>query len=81
MAHHTLIVTRSGKDQSGNITSICGANWHHDSATAIANIRAGTHEYRVLRQNGPYVRPYGDKFLRSDPDSVTGNNLESLPNC
>ena len=81
MATQTLIVKRSRKDSSRNITAICGDSWTHAAATAIANIRAGTHEYRVLRADGPYVRPYGTNFLRSEKDAKTGNNLDSLPDC
>lgn len=81
MANTTLIVTGSTKDLSGNIISICGMGWKHSASQAIANIRAGTHDYRVLRSSGPYVRPYGSQFLRSDPDPQTGNNLDNLPGC
>lgn len=81
MAKQTFIVKRSRKDQSRNVIAICGDGGTVDAAQAIANIRNETHEYRVLRADGPYVRPYGDKHLRSDKDSVTGNNLDSLPDC
>jgi hypothetical protein len=81
MAKQTLIVDRSGKDTKGNVIKICGNGWAHTATLAIANIRAQTHEYRVLRANGPYVRPYGDSFLRSDQDPTTGNNLDNLPDC
>jgi hypothetical protein len=85
MAKQTLIVTCASKDQSGNVIAIGGfaegLRWRHTSEQAIAYIRSGTHEYRVARANGPYVRPYGDRFLRSDPDPSTTNNLESLPSC
>lgn len=81
MAKQTLVVKRSRKDQSRNVVAICGDGWNVDAAQAIANIRKETHEYRVLRADGPYVRPYGDRFLRSDKDAVTGNNLDSLPDC
>jgi hypothetical protein len=81
MAKQNLIVLRSRKDHVGNIIGICGDGWVVDAPTAIIHIRNETHEYRVLRLDGPYVRPYGDKYLRSDKDAVTGNNLDSLPNC
>lgn len=77
----TLIVMCSSKDQQGNIIGIGGANWQHTAATAIQNLRNGIHEYRLLRANGPLVRPYGTNHLTSDRDGVTGNNLDSIPNC
>lgn len=81
MPKQQLIVERSRKDWSRNVIAICGDGWSFDAAEAITNIRNETHEYRVLRADGPYVRPYGDSYLRSDKDSVTGNNLDSLPDC
>ena len=77
----TLIVERSRKDAAGNVIAICGAGFTHDAATAITNIRSQAFQYRVLRTDGPHVRPYGTHFLTSDPDSKTGNNLQSLPAC
>jgi hypothetical protein len=76
-----LIVTCSTKDVSGNITGIGGSGWYHTSASAISNIRNNLYEYRLLRSNGPLVRPYGTHFLTSEADSVTRNNLASIPNC
>lgn len=81
MAKQKLIVKHSRKDKSRNVIAICGDGWTVDAAQAIANIRNETHEYRVLRADGPLVRPYGDSYLRSDKDAVTGNNLDSLPDC
>jgi hypothetical protein len=85
MSKQTLIVTCATKDQLGNVIAVGGVSadrrWQHTSEQAITYIRSGTHEYRVARSDGPYVRPYGDRFLRSDPDKLTANNLESLPSC
>lgn len=77
----TLIVTCSAKDQNHNIIAIGGAGWYHTAQVAIANIRNDTASYRLLRANGPLVRPYGSDHLTSEADAVTGNNLASIPNC
>ncbi|MFV8756560.1 DUF3892 domain-containing protein [Nannocystaceae bacterium ST9] len=76
-----LIVTCSTKDGSRNITGIGGSGWRHAAALAITNIRANTHEYRLLRADGPLVRPYGTQHLTSEADAITGNNLASIPDC
>lgn len=76
-----LIVTCSTKDIRRNITGIGGPGWRHAAATAIANIRGNVHEYRLLRADGPLVRPYDTHFLTSDRDAKTSNNLDSIPDC
>ena len=81
MATQTLIVTCARKDSTGNIVGVGGSGWFHASSEAINYIRSGTYQYRVLSLNGPYVRPYGTQYLRSDRDPHTGNNLDNLPSC
>jgi hypothetical protein len=81
MAKQTFIVDRSRKDSRGNVVGLCGNGWSLGATEAIIQIRNQTHEYRVLRADGPFVRPYGEGYLRSDKDLVTGNNLDSLPDC
>ena len=81
MPTHLYVVTGSTKDSAGNITGICGNGWRHAAATAIANIRGSSYEYRVRTPQGPYVRPYADRYLRSGQDGDTNNNLRSLPDC
>lgn len=77
----THIVTCSAKDQNGNIIGIGGSGWYHTAPVAIANIRNDSASYRLLRANGPLVRPYGSEHLTSEADAITGNNLASIPNC
>jgi hypothetical protein len=81
MASHLYVVTGSTKDSAGNITGICGNGWRHTAVTVIANIRGGSHEYRVKAASGPHVRPYSDYYLRSGQDGEVNDNLRSLPDC
>ncbi len=81
MANQTRIVTHSRKDSQRNIIGVGGAFGYQPASTVTQELRAGTYEYRVLRVNGPLVRPYGAGFLRSDRDSQTNNNLDDLPDC
>lgn len=81
MATQTLIVTCAQKDDAGNITGIGGPGWFHPAQQVIAAIRNSSHQYRVLRADGPHVRPYATQYLRSDKDPHTGNNLDNLPLC
>lgn len=83
----TRIVTKSGKNQDGDITSLCndGEWWSPRSRSdAISDIKGGTIEYRVKKSTGPVViivdGPTGE-YLRSAPDSTTSDNLDDLPNC
>jgi hypothetical protein len=81
-------VTRSGKDQDGDITALCnpGAFWSpRYKKSAIADIESGLHQYYV-RIKGQVVAirvvngPTG-KYLRTDPDRTSRNNLDDLPDC
>ncbi len=82
-------VTRSGKDRDGDITAICNpveywsprSKWH-----AIQDIESAVHSYYVPWTNGPATEirvvngPTG-KYLRTDRDATTRNNLDDLPDC
>ena len=81
MTNQTLVVTCVTKDRVGNIIGIGGMGWKHSAHDAIHNIRREAYQYRVLSPSGPYVRPYGTQYLRSDRDPHTGNNLDCLPSC
>lgn len=82
-------VTRSGKDRDGDITSLCntGELWSpRRKADAIQDIEAGIHSYYVLSQSGAEVNVLvrqrnGKKYLTTDPDKTTRNNLDDLPDC
>lgn len=81
-------VTATGK-QDGNITSLCnsGASWSpRSSSAAISDIENGTHTYHVIWTGGKrtevkVVQGSSGKYLRTDKDTTTKNNLDDLPNC
>ncbi len=86
-------VTGTGK-KYGNIASLCNRNeeWRSVSAKqAIQDIEAAGKPYS---DNSPYYTNYKGidaaivvmgsgmgKYLRTDPDKTTKNNLEELPDC
>lgn len=81
-------VYKTGKDSYGDITSLCNdsAAWSPRSkAGAIADIEAGLHTYYVPWNSGRteirVVHGATGKYLRTDADSSTRNNLDDLPNC
>jgi hypothetical protein len=81
-------VTRSGKDRSGNITSLCkpAETWSpRSSASCIADIEGGTHSYYVAWPEKTteirVVQGANGKYLRTDRDTTTRNNLDDLPDC
>jgi hypothetical protein len=82
-------VTRTGKDpRTGDITSLCNLNeyWSPiDKELAIIQIDAHLNAYwvqwqskktQILVVNGPT-----GKYLRTDHDNTTRNNLLDLPDC
>jgi len=81
-------VRQSGKNAEGDITGLCdsGASWSpRKSKDAISDIENGLHTYHVPWQSGrTEVRvvhgPKG-KYLRTDRDNTTKNNLDDLPDC
>ena len=82
-------VRATGKDGDGDITALCnsGATWSPRSKSdAIFDIDYKVHEYWVNWANYPetqihvVVGPNG-KYLRTDRDSTSRNNLDDLPNC
>lgn len=81
-------VTRSGKDRDGDITSLCkpGEVWSPRSKRdAINDIESGTHSYYVSWPEKTteirVVNGATGKYLRTDRDSTTRNNLDDLPDC
>ena len=85
-------VTATRKDMDGDITALCnsGALWSPRSkADAIRDIEYGNYEYWVRwgillggRETPIHVvnGRYG-KYLRTDRDGTTKNNLDDLPDC
>ena len=81
-------VTHTGKDKEGDITKLYNRDepWlSRPKADAIRDIEYGVHTYYV-ESDGERVSihvvdgPSG-KYLRSDPDKTSTNNLDELPYC
>lgn len=82
-------VNKTGKDSDGDITRLCnsGQTWSPRSkADAIGDIDNDIHEYWVNWSNSPetmirVVNGTSGKYLRTDRDDTSRNNLDDLPNC
>lgn len=81
-------VHRTGKDEDGDITSLCAnQSWSPRlKDDAINDIESGTHTYYVpWKQAGRtdihVVDGPTGKYLRTDRDDSTKNNLQDLPDC
>jgi hypothetical protein len=79
-------VTKTGKDSSGDITSLCGTWGSRTKSLAIVDIELGTHRYYTHASNGTeadiqVVNGTTGKYLRTDPDKTTADNLADLPDC
>lgn len=82
-------VTKTGKDRDGDITKLCNAGeaWSPRSkADAIRDIEGKIHEYFVRwPEKETRVEVINDakkgKYLRTDRDTTTRNNLDELPDC
>lgn len=80
----TRQVTRTDKDQDGDITALCnpGQAWSpRPKKRAVRDIELGLHDYWV-RVDGKRVDIHVvNGHLRTDPDETTHNNLDDLPDC
>ena len=81
-------VTKTGKDRDGDITSLCndGASWSpRRKNDAIRDIESRIHTYHVQwpekRTEIRVVPGRTGKYLRTDSDNTTRNNLDDLPDC
>ena len=84
-------VTKTGKDSDGDITKLCnpGVNWSpRKKADAIRDIDNKDHRYFVRWSGGlgletdiHVVNGPSGKYLRTDRDSTSKNNLDDLPDC
>lgn len=85
----TRYVNKSGKDKDGDITKLCnsGEAWSPRlKADAISDIESGVHDYRVSWTDGQdtqikVVNGATGKYLRTQRDGSTKNNLDDLPDC
>lgn len=81
-------VTATGKDADGDITKLCngGESWSpRAKADAVRDIETKAHSYYVDRAGHRtevhVVERGGKKYLRTDADSSSRNNLDNLPDC
>lgn len=78
-------VYKTGKDQDGDITSLCndGASWSPRSKVgAIVDIGSNTHSYWSNGRTRIIVRERnGKKFLTTQANATTADNLDNLPDC
>lgn len=81
-------VRKTGKDQDGDITRLCneGSQWSPRSKqNVIQDIESGTHTYHVPWKSGRteirVVNGPTGKYLRTDRDDTSKNNLDDLPDC
>ncbi len=83
-------VTKTRKDIDGDITALCNPSEYWSpraKADAISDIESNTHSYYVMVSNSQEVDihvvndPNKGKYLRTDPDKTSSNNLDDLPDC
>ena len=81
-------VRKTGKDEDGDITKLCdsGEAWSPRSKSgAISDIENKIHTYYVPWKSGrteiTVVNGPTGKYLRTQRDGSTKNNLDELPDC
>jgi len=82
-------VMKTGKDSDGDITRLCNSSYTwspRSKAGAISDIESGMHRYYVHWTTGQktlihVVNGPTGKYLRTDRDQTTKNNLNDLPDC
>ncbi len=81
-------VKKSRKDGNGNITALCNAGEHwspRPKSEAISDIESGSHTYYVeeagYRSTVKVFQRNGLKYLRTDADGTSKNNLDNLQDC
>ncbi len=81
-------VRKTRKDSDGDILALCndGSPWSpRKKADAIHDIESKTHTYHVPWKSGRteirVVNGPNGKYLRTDRDDTTRNNLDDLPDC
>jgi hypothetical protein len=82
-------VRATKKDRDGDILALCnsGEVWSpRPKQDAINDIESRTHRYFVQwpgaqRTEITVVKGPNGKYLRTDRDSTTRNNLDDLPDC
>jgi Protein of unknown function (DUF3892) len=84
MATEIICIVPDSSDPDNRIDSVGGVGWTKSEDIVIAEIEAGA-EYFV-EENGAVVdiivaERDGRKYLRTDPDETSENNLLRLPTC
>jgi hypothetical protein len=80
-------VKRAGKDEDGDITSICGDWGNVTKATAITDLTPPVTNTCFVqdglgrRADVQVVNGPTGKYLRTDPNSNCSDNLDNLPDC
>jgi len=79
-------VRQTKKDSDGDILALCDSGWgHRYKDDAIRDIETGVHTYHVPWTSGRteirVVNGSTGKYLRTDRDSTSKNNLDDLPDC
>jgi hypothetical protein len=81
-------VTSTKKDSSGNIIGVCnkGEWWSPRNTYDIINdIEMKLYKYYVIVDGQKVfitvINGSTGKYLRTDPDKTTRNNLDDLPDC
>jgi hypothetical protein len=85
----TRIVTRSRKDEDGDITALCnpGEYWSPRLKNdVISDIESELYEYYTQAPGTDPAKVHvvedgGRKYLRTSPDLSKHNNLDDLPDC
>lgn len=72
-------------DPHERISHIGGSGWRHTQQQGIENVEADPGAYFVAATGGSVWVTVGihngDKYLTTEPDGSTQNNLLSLPEC
>lgn len=81
-------VTSTKRDRSGNIISVCnnGEWWSPRNTLDIINdLQLRLYDYYVIVDGKQVfikvINGSSGKYLRTDPDKTTKNNLDDLPDC
>jgi hypothetical protein len=84
LATEITCIIPDSSDPDQRIDSVGGSGWTKDEDTVIAEIEEGR-EYFVevdsARVTVLVSERDGGKYLRTDPDETSENNLLSLPRC
>jgi hypothetical protein len=85
MATEITCIVPAASDPDERIEMIGGLGWRKTESYAIAEVEHFHRDYFVeigsARVTVQVEERYGRKYLRTDPDVTTENNLLSLPSC